>query len=131
MMMSHMCQASTQSALLPGVNNMDVAGVTTPGAKSAWSEHKSPDGRTYYCNTETKQSIGEKLDDLKSPAEQLSSKCPGSNTNLTLESLTITILKQKNAAGPNLKNLKILKDPRIPLLLKSYYKIKPARNDQS
>uniref|UniRef100_A0A670YLF1 Pre-mRNA-processing factor 40 homolog A n=1 Tax=Pseudonaja textilis TaxID=8673 RepID=A0A670YLF1_PSETE len=45
-------------------------------AKSTWSEHKSPDGRTYYYNTETKQSTWEKPDDLKTPAEQLLSKCP-------------------------------------------------------
>ncbi|XP_044274125.1 pre-mRNA-processing factor 40 homolog A isoform X2 [Varanus komodoensis] len=41
-----------------------------------WSEHKSPDGRTYYYNTETKQSTWEKPDDLKTPAEQMLSKCP-------------------------------------------------------
>uniref|UniRef100_A0A670IK27 Pre-mRNA-processing factor 40 homolog A n=1 Tax=Podarcis muralis TaxID=64176 RepID=A0A670IK27_PODMU len=44
--------------------------------KSMWSEHKSPDGRTYYYNTETKQSTWEKPDDLKTPAEQMLSKCP-------------------------------------------------------
>ncbi|XP_019409537.1 PREDICTED: pre-mRNA-processing factor 40 homolog A isoform X4 [Crocodylus porosus] len=44
--------------------------------KSVWTEHKSPDGRTYYYNTETKQSTWEKPDDLKTPAEQLLSKCP-------------------------------------------------------
>ncbi|NXD86838.1 PR40A factor, partial [Halcyon senegalensis] len=37
--------------------------------KSTWTEHKSPDGRTYYYNTETKQSTWEKPDDLKTPAE--------------------------------------------------------------
>uniref|UniRef100_A0A8C2UDY6 Pre-mRNA-processing factor 40 homolog A n=1 Tax=Coturnix japonica TaxID=93934 RepID=A0A8C2UDY6_COTJA len=46
------------------------------GQKSTWTEHKSPDGRTYYYNTETKQSTWEKPDDLKTPAEQLLSKCP-------------------------------------------------------
>ncbi|KAG8432328.1 hypothetical protein GDO86_016827 [Hymenochirus boettgeri] len=45
-------------------------------SKSQWTEHKSPDGRTYYYNTETKQSTWEKPDDLKTPAEQLLSKCP-------------------------------------------------------
>uniref|UniRef100_A0A803YJT7 Pre-mRNA-processing factor 40 homolog A n=1 Tax=Meleagris gallopavo TaxID=9103 RepID=A0A803YJT7_MELGA len=45
-------------------------------SKSTWTEHKSPDGRTYYYNTETKQSTWEKPDDLKTPAEQLLSKCP-------------------------------------------------------
>lgn len=37
--------------------------------KSLWTEHKSMDGKTYYYNTETKQSTWEKPDDLKSPAE--------------------------------------------------------------
>ncbi|XP_076722548.1 pre-mRNA-processing factor 40 homolog A isoform X3 [Callospermophilus lateralis] len=76
MMMSHMSQASMQPALPPGVNSMDVAAGTASGAKSMWTEHKSPDGRTYYYNTETKQSTWEKPDDLKTPAEQLLSKCP-------------------------------------------------------
>ncbi|CAB1346620.1 unnamed protein product [Coregonus sp. 'balchen'] len=48
-----------------------------PGTvKSLWTEHKSLDGKTYYYNTETKQSSWEKPDDLKSPAEQMLSKCP-------------------------------------------------------
>ncbi|KAL4636236.1 hypothetical protein GN956_G13797 [Arapaima gigas] len=47
-----------------------------PKKKSVWTEHKSVDGKTYYYNTETKQSTWEKPDDLKSPAEQLLSKCP-------------------------------------------------------
>uniref|UniRef100_A0A4W4FN82 Pre-mRNA-processing factor 40 homolog A n=1 Tax=Electrophorus electricus TaxID=8005 RepID=A0A4W4FN82_ELEEL len=45
-------------------------------AKSVWTEHKSLDGKTYYYNTETKQSTWEKPDELKTPAEQLLSKCP-------------------------------------------------------
>ncbi|XP_043930839.1 pre-mRNA-processing factor 40 homolog A isoform X2 [Protopterus annectens] len=44
--------------------------------KSVWTEHKSPDGRTYFYNTETKQSTWEKPDELKTAAEQLLSKCP-------------------------------------------------------
>ncbi|XP_070979043.1 pre-mRNA-processing factor 40 homolog A-like isoform X2 [Oncorhynchus clarkii lewisi] len=47
-----------------------------PKKKSVWTEHKSMDGKTYYYNTETKQSSWEKPDDLKSPAEQMLSKCP-------------------------------------------------------
>uniref|UniRef100_A0A672HR19 Pre-mRNA-processing factor 40 homolog A n=1 Tax=Salarias fasciatus TaxID=181472 RepID=A0A672HR19_SALFA len=46
------------------------------GSKSLWTEHKSLDGKTYYYNTETKQSTWEKPDELKSPAEQMLSKCP-------------------------------------------------------
>lgn len=34
-----------------------------------WSEHKAPDGRTYYYNNTTKQSSWDKPDDLKTPAE--------------------------------------------------------------
>ncbi|XP_024064891.1 pre-mRNA-processing factor 40 homolog A isoform X1 [Terrapene carolina triunguis] len=104
MMMSHMSQAHMQPTVPPGVNSMDAqVGTTPPGTqithqivcaaqqtttanssinedpskqKSMWTEHKSPDGRTYYYNTETKQSTWEKPDDLKTPAEQLLSKCP-------------------------------------------------------
>jgi len=43
---------------------------------SNWSEHKSPDGRTYFYNTVTKASAWEKPDVLKSTAESLLSKCP-------------------------------------------------------
>nr|XP_009664811.1 PREDICTED: pre-mRNA-processing factor 40 homolog A isoform X5 [Struthio camelus australis] len=105
MMMSHMSQAAMQPTVPPGVNSMDAqVAVAPPGTqtthpvvcaaqqtttttnssvneehskqKSTWTEHKSPDGRTYYYNTETKQSTWEKPDDLKTPAEQLLSKCP-------------------------------------------------------
>uniref|UniRef100_D3ZJ92 Pre-mRNA-processing factor 40 homolog A n=1 Tax=Rattus norvegicus TaxID=10116 RepID=D3ZJ92_RAT len=71
MMMSHMSQASMQPALPVG-NLVEIIIF----CKSMWTEHKSPDGRTYYYNTETKQSTWEKPDDLKTPAEQLLSKCP-------------------------------------------------------
>ena len=37
--------------------------------KCPWTEHKAPDGRTYYFNNETKQSVWEKPDELKTPAE--------------------------------------------------------------
>uniref|UniRef100_A0A8C3M4S3 Pre-mRNA processing factor 40 homolog A n=1 Tax=Chrysolophus pictus TaxID=9089 RepID=A0A8C3M4S3_CHRPC len=105
MMMSHMSQAAMQPTVPPGVNSMDAqvgnsvlfhpqtthpvvcaaqqtATTNSSGSeehskqKSTWTEHKSPDGRTYYYNTETKQSTWEKPDDLKTPAEQLLSKCP-------------------------------------------------------
>ncbi|OWR44970.1 CDK5 regulatory subunit-associated protein 1, partial [Danaus plexippus plexippus] len=42
---------------------------------SPWTEHKAPDGRTYYYNSITKQSLWEKPDDLKTPAEKLLSSC--------------------------------------------------------
>lgn len=37
--------------------------------KSDWTEHKAPDGRIYYYNTITKQSLWEKPDELKDAAE--------------------------------------------------------------
>ncbi|NWT13807.1 PR40A factor, partial [Vireo altiloquus] len=103
MMMSHMSQAAMQPTVpvslhqFPGFSNVlsppqtthpvvstvQQSSTTTSSAseehskqKSTWTEHKSPDGRTYYYNTETKQSTWEKPDDLKTPAEQLLSKCP-------------------------------------------------------
>uniref|UniRef100_A0A670IM31 Pre-mRNA-processing factor 40 homolog A n=1 Tax=Podarcis muralis TaxID=64176 RepID=A0A670IM31_PODMU len=65
-------------SVMPGMMapHMSHAPMQPTGPKSMWSEHKSPDGRTYYYNTETKQSTWEKPDDLKTPAEQMLSKCP-------------------------------------------------------
>ncbi|XP_069086622.1 pre-mRNA-processing factor 40 homolog B isoform X2 [Pleurodeles waltl] len=48
--------------------------VEPPRKKPTWSEHKSPDGRTYYYNSETKQSTWEKPEELKSKVEL--SQCP-------------------------------------------------------
>nr|XP_028577246.1 pre-mRNA-processing factor 40 homolog B isoform X4 [Podarcis muralis] len=45
-------------------------------AKPSWTEHRAPDGRVYYYNSETKQSSWEKPDELKSKAELLLSRCP-------------------------------------------------------
>ncbi|XP_060083789.1 pre-mRNA-processing factor 40 homolog B-like isoform X2 [Ylistrum balloti] len=44
--------------------------------KPLWTEHKAPDGRTYYYNNMTKQSSWEKPDDMKSKAELQLSQCP-------------------------------------------------------
>ncbi|CAH1991886.1 unnamed protein product [Acanthoscelides obtectus] len=60
----------TSAPSTPGVT----ASVT--GAASEWSEHKAPDGRTYYYNSVTKQSSWQKPDALKTPAELLLSQCP-------------------------------------------------------
>ncbi|XP_053327677.1 pre-mRNA-processing factor 40 homolog A isoform X2 [Spea bombifrons] len=101
MMTTHVAPGPLPAALQAGVNSMDPqlaqAAVTQPPhpvitaqavttnslaneeqskTKSVWTEHKSPDGRTYYYNTETKQSTWEKPDEMKSPVEQLLSKCP-------------------------------------------------------
>ncbi|XP_042901270.1 pre-mRNA-processing factor 40 homolog B isoform X1 [Parasteatoda tepidariorum] len=56
--------------------------VSSPVAKSSsdkksnWTEHKAPDGRTYFYNHITKQSSWEKPDELKSQSELLLSRCP-------------------------------------------------------
>lgn len=87
MMMPRMPAATVQPAGPPGVEAAATApgaGTTTNGSppeeapkkKSVWTEHKSLDGKTYYYNTDTKQSTWEKPDELKSPAEQMLSKCP-------------------------------------------------------
>ncbi|XP_037789191.1 LOW QUALITY PROTEIN: pre-mRNA-processing factor 40 homolog A-like [Penaeus monodon] len=44
--------------------------------KSVWTEHKAPDGRIYFYNTVTRQSVWDKPDELKTPAELLLSQCP-------------------------------------------------------
>jgi len=49
---------------------------STTEKKTDWSEHKAPDGRTYYYNSVTKQSLWEKPDELKTPSELLLSQCP-------------------------------------------------------
>ncbi|XP_021434847.2 pre-mRNA-processing factor 40 homolog A isoform X2 [Oncorhynchus mykiss] len=88
MMPPHMSAAAMQPTGPPGVDTTVTAAPGTVGTtngtpqddqpkkKSVWTEHKSMDGKTYYYNTETKQSSWEKPDDLKSPAEQMLSKCP-------------------------------------------------------
>ncbi|XP_035779113.1 pre-mRNA-processing factor 40 homolog A-like [Anopheles albimanus] len=50
--------------------------VQTTGIVNEWSEHKTPDGRTYYYNSITKQSLWEKPEEMKTPAEKQLSQCP-------------------------------------------------------
>ena len=47
-----------------------------PDSAAAWTEHKAPDGRIYFYNTVTKQSVWDKPDALKSGTELLLAKCP-------------------------------------------------------
>ncbi|KAJ7509732.1 hypothetical protein B0H11DRAFT_1960858 [Mycena galericulata] len=42
----------------------------TPATPVIWTEHRNPEGRTYWFNTGTKESVWEKPDDLKSPFER-------------------------------------------------------------
>ncbi|XP_073701361.1 pre-mRNA-processing factor 40 homolog A isoform X2 [Garra rufa] len=92
MMPPRLPAASIQPTGPPGVSPVESAAPAAPGTtsaastesspdeqpkkKSVWTEHKSLDGKTYYYNTESKQSTWEKPDELKSPAEQMLSKCP-------------------------------------------------------
>ncbi|CAG5124750.1 unnamed protein product, partial [Candidula unifasciata] len=65
---------SSQINLSGGVGSLH----DSPGQdkKSAWGEHKAPDGRTYYYNSITKESSWEKPEELKTPQEKLLSQCP-------------------------------------------------------
>ncbi len=47
----------------------EYANSTTQEKKTLWTEHKAPDGRTYYYNSISKESRWEKPDELKSSAE--------------------------------------------------------------
>uniref|UniRef100_A0A8C7HRU2 Pre-mRNA-processing factor 40 homolog A n=1 Tax=Oncorhynchus kisutch TaxID=8019 RepID=A0A8C7HRU2_ONCKI len=69
------CHSSRQKFRLPPVVECLIKAKCCHPQKSVWTEHKSLDEKTYYYNTETKQSSWEKPDDLKSPAEQMLSKC--------------------------------------------------------
>ena len=44
--------------------------------KATWTEHKAPDGRTYFYNPTTRQSVWEKPDELKTEAERALARCP-------------------------------------------------------
>ena len=44
--------------------------------KCPWSEHKAPDGRMYYYNSDTKESVWQKPEDLLLPAERLLRQLP-------------------------------------------------------
>ncbi|KAJ2934019.1 hypothetical protein H1R20_g3064, partial [Candolleomyces eurysporus] len=46
----------------------DIAQATP--AQGIWTEHRNPEGRTYWFNTGTKNSVWEKPDDLKTPFER-------------------------------------------------------------
>ncbi|KAJ6514580.1 hypothetical protein DFH09DRAFT_1099665 [Mycena vulgaris] len=42
-----------------------------PVTLAVWTEHRNPEGRTYWFNTGSKESVWEKPDDLKTPFERL------------------------------------------------------------
>ncbi|XP_060585803.1 pre-mRNA-processing factor 40 homolog B-like [Ruditapes philippinarum] len=69
--------------MVASVQQVNDAASSSPGQvdqktekKSPWTEHKAPDGRTYYYNNVTKQSSWEKPKDLQTETEMLLAKCP-------------------------------------------------------
>ena len=67
-----MAATSNQAAASSSEGNSDDAAQDP----SKWTEHKAPDGRTYYYNNVTKQSAWEKPLCMKSPTERLLAQCP-------------------------------------------------------
>uniref|UniRef100_A0A023GP43 Pre-mRNA-processing factor 40 homolog B n=2 Tax=Amblyomma TaxID=6942 RepID=A0A023GP43_AMBTT len=64
-------------AAAPAENAAASSPAAPPASKSSsWTEHKAPDGRTYFYNHTTKQSSWEKPDELKTHTELLLSQCP-------------------------------------------------------
>nr|CAG4646255.1 EOG090X064W [Macrothrix elegans] len=59
----------------PFSNNTSTSVYLKESLKATWTEHKAPDGRTYYYNNLSKQSLWDKPDELKTAAEILLSKC--------------------------------------------------------
>ncbi|XP_059477896.1 pre-mRNA-processing factor 40 homolog A [Neocloeon triangulifer] len=57
-------------------SNAEKANMSKAKNNAVWTEHKAPDGRTYYYNNKTKQSSWEKPDDLKTAGELLLSQSP-------------------------------------------------------
>ncbi|TFY77162.1 hypothetical protein EWM64_g6845, partial [Hericium alpestre] len=43
---------------------------------NVWTEHRNPEGRTYWFNTGTRESVWEKPDDLKTPFERALNQTP-------------------------------------------------------
>lgn len=70
---------SAPAAPPPAENSVPLPAAAPPQAppkSSSWTEHKAPDGRTYFYNHTTKQSSWEKPDELKTHTELLLSQCP-------------------------------------------------------
>lgn len=114
---------------------------------SKWSEHKSPDGRTYYYNNLTKQSLWEKPDELKTvievsgsaqstqlikcelnpfPVPLIRNCCPvarGRNTVRTPAKCTTVTSRPKSLAGKSHRKWSKSKTKSLP---KSKFSSKPS-----
>lgn len=83
--------------------------VSTSEKKTDWSEHKAPDGRTYYYNNGTKQSLWEKPDELKTPSELMLSQCPWKeykSENSKIYYHNVTTKESRWTIPPELEELK-------------------------
>lgn len=83
--------------------------ISTSEKKTDWSEHKAPDGRTYYYNSVTKQSLWEKPDELKTPSELLLSQCPWKeykSENSKIYYHNVTTKESRWTIPPELEELK-------------------------
>ncbi len=79
-------------------------------SKPAWTEHKAPDGRTYYYNAATRQSVWEKPDELKTEAELMLSKCPWKEYTSEQGKVYFHNTKTKESVWTVPKELQDLKD---------------------
>ncbi|GFS37335.1 pre-mRNA-processing factor 40 homolog B [Nephila pilipes] len=66
----------SNTAVVTTPSSPSLNGIVKDVQKSNWTEHKAPDGRTYFYNHVTKQSSWEKPDELKTQSELLLSQCP-------------------------------------------------------
>ena len=82
--------------------------------KSAWTEHKAPDGRIYFYNAATKQSAWEKPEEMKTEAERLLSACPWKEYTAESGKVYFHNTATKESVWTIPKELKDLKD-RIEL----------------
>ncbi|CAF4570242.1 unnamed protein product [Rotaria socialis] len=76
MMIPPLIPPSAQMGMNGGMKNDD--GYGSPAShekKTLWTEHKAPDGRTYFYNSISKESRWEKPDELKSSTELMLSQC--------------------------------------------------------
>ena len=63
------------SAIFPGsVHQPGAAASAAQTPVSEWSEHKMPDGRLYYYNSKTKESVWEKPEALKTKEKESEDK---------------------------------------------------------
>lgn len=81
---------------------------------ATWTEHKAPDGRTYFYNASTRQSAWEKPEEIKTEAEKLLSACPWKEYTAESGKVYFHNTATKESVWSIPKELKDLKD-RIEL----------------